>query len=164
MVPPDESRRTPLRSDAVRMRHLNGSVSGPRPGRMRPRRRPARGPFALPGPLSPHSVPAHRTAREEFDALVADVLSALDVHFRAEPDPVDVVVEDVPLLPEDWGEEEVPTSSIARDGRRTRLILYRRPLTEPCDRPAEVLALVWETLLERLGEIWHVSPDDLDPR
>lgn len=152
------------------MRHLNGSVTGPRPGRMRARRRPPRGPFALPGPLSPTSVPAHRNAREQFDLLVGEVLTSLDRHFRAEPDQVDVVVEDVPLLPQDWT-EEVPTSSLSRrpgppgSGRaHVRIVLYRRPLSERCLTDAELLDRLWDILLERLAEAWQLSPDDLDPR
>ena len=66
--------------------------------------------MALPGPLSPGSVPSHRTPREQFDVLVAGVLAALEKHFAAEPDPVDVVVEEAPLLPPEWS-DEVPTST-----------------------------------------------------
>jgi hypothetical protein len=157
--------------------HLGGVVTGPRPGRMRDRRgRGARGPMALPGPLSPRSVPTHRTPREQFDALVQDVLAALEPHFAAEPDPVDVVVEEAPLLPPEWT-DEVPTStaSIGEDG--ARIVLYRLPISQRsagtpgggagpwAARSSRALeAGVWQVLLDRLAEIWQLSPDDLDPR
>lgn len=141
-----------------------GLVVGPRPGRMRDRRgRGPRGPFALPGPLSPRSVPVHRGPRARFDALVADVLSALDKHFAAEPDEVEVVVEDVPLLPPEWS-DEVPLSSVVRSGDLTRIVLYRWTLTDRANDPEDLTDLVWQVLLDRLAEVWQVSPDDIDPR
>ncbi len=146
--------------------HLGGVVTGPRPGRMRDRRgRGARGPMALPGPLSPRSVPTHRTPREQFDALVQDVLAALEPHFAAEPDPVDVVVEEAPLLPPEWT-DEVPTSTafIGEDG--ARIVLYRLPISQrsAAGSSRALEAGVWQVLLDRLAEIWQLSPDDLDPR
>lgn len=142
---------------------VDGVISGPRPGRMRRRRgRELRGPFALPGPLSPHSVPAHRTPRDAFDDLVASVLEALERHFAAEPDDVDVVVEDVPLLPQEW-DEDVPLSSLTR-GEPSRIVLYRLPVEGRCHDRLELEDLVWRVVLDRLAEVWHVSPEDLDPR
>ncbi len=156
------------------MEHLGGMVSGPRPGRMRDRRgRGARGPMALPGPLSPRSVPSHRTPRGEFDLLVEGVLGALEDHFDAEPHPVDVVVEEAPLLPDHWS-DEVPTSTAVRGPASSRIVLYRLPITQRCrphggvgSRIADLHELedaVWEALLDRLAEIWELSPDDIDPR
>ncbi len=146
-----------------RLQHLDGTVSGPRPGRMRTRRRDARGPLALPGPLSPRSVPTHRTPREAFDHLVSGVLAPLAKHFDAEPDQVEVVVEDVPLLPPEWS-EDVPLSSVARRGDVTLVVLYRRPLTERSGGRVDLEEQVWDVVLHRLAEVWQVSPDDLDPR
>lgn len=152
---------TPVRPSGVA--HFSGVVSGPRPGRMRSRRRSARGPLALPGPLSPASLPIHRTPRSEFDLLVQDVLRPLEKHFDAEPEDVDVVVEDVPLLPPEW-DDEVPTSSVSRGSRPVRVVLYRRPLVERSRSEAELVELLWTVVLDRLAEVWQVSPDDLDPR
>lgn len=146
------------------MSHLGGVVSGPRPGRMRDRRgRGARGPMALPGPLSPRSVPTHRTPREQFDVLVEAVLGALEKHFAAEPDPVDVVVEEAPLLPPEW-DDEVPTSTATIAGGGARIVLYRLPITQRATDSLQLEAAVWQVLLDRLAEVWQLSPDDLDPR
>ncbi|MEH3033048.1 MAG: metallopeptidase family protein [Aeromicrobium erythreum] len=139
-------------------------VVGPRPGTMRDRRgRGHRGPMALPGPLSPAGVPAHRSARTRFDDLVGSVVAALDKHFAAEPDDVEVVVEDVPLLPPEW-DEPVPLSSVTRTGDAARLVVYRLPVSGRARDEADLTDLVWEVVLDRLAEIWQVSPDDLDPR
>lgn len=146
------------------MAHLGGVVSGPRPGRMRDRRgRGARGPMALPGPLSPRSVPSHRTPREQFDYLVEGVLVALEKHFAAEPDPVDVVVEEAPLLPPEWS-DEVPTSAAVVSEVGSRIVLYRLPISQRSPDAVHLEAAVWQVLLDRLAEVWQLSPDDLDPR
>ncbi len=146
------------------MGHLGGTVSGPRPGRMRSRRgRGLRGPVALPGPLSATSVPVHRTPRERFDLLVAGVVSALDKHFAAEPEDVDVVVEDVPLLPAGW-DDPIPHGAVVRSGSGHRVLLYRLPMTQRCDTAEQLEDLVWGVLLQYLAEAWEVSPEDIDPR
>jgi hypothetical protein len=146
------------------MAHLGGVVSGPRPGRMRDRRgRGARGPMALPGPLSPGSVPSHRTPREQFDVLVEGVMAALEKHFAAEPDPVEVVVEEAPLLPPEWS-DDVPTSSGVKVDGTSRIVLYRLPISQRCADSIQLEDAVWQVLLDRLAEVWQVSPDDIDPR
>jgi hypothetical protein len=132
--------------------------------------------MALPGPLSPGSVPSHRTPREQFDVLVEGVLAALEKHFAAEPDPVDVVVEEAPLLPPEWS-DDVPTSTGVTVDGTSRIVLYRLPISQRCaDSPgggagpraaSSSRALedaVWQVLLDRLAEVWQVSPDDIDPR
>jgi len=132
--------------------------------------------MALPGPLSPSSVPSHRTPREQFDVLVQGVLAALEKHFAAEPDHVDVVVEEAPLLPPEWS-DDVPTSTASTGGGSSRIVLYRLPISQRCTDPAgggagpraasnsRVLEdAVWQVLLDRLAEVWQVSPDDIDPR
>lgn len=142
----------------------NGVVTGPRPGRMRDRRgRGPRGPMSLPGPLSPRSVPAHRSPREAFDLLVTDILAALEPHFTVEPDQVEVVIEEAPLLPPDWT-DEVPLSIVTATADVTRIVLFRVPISHRCLTREDVEELAWSVILDRLAEVWHLSPDDLDPR
>lgn len=119
--------------------------------------------MAMPGPLSPQSVPAHRSSRESFDLLVGDVLAALDRHFTAEPAHVDIVVEEVPMLPPEWT-DEVPLSIVVPRPGAMRVVMFRLPITHRCRTKSDLEDLVWSVVLERLGEVWHLSPDDLDPR
>src|SRR5215207_5669506 len=129
---------------------LRGIVSGPRPGRMRDRRgRGRRGPMALPGPLSPQSVPAHRPARVAFDLLVGDVLAALDHHFAAESEHVELVVEEVPMLPPEWT-DEVPLSIVVPGTVSTRVVLFRMPIAHRCATPDDLEDVVWGVILDRL--------------
>lgn len=119
--------------------------------------------MTLPGPLTPRGVPAHHPARKAFDLLVGDVLAALDHHFAAEPDQVDVVVEEAPMLPPEWT-DGVPLSIVVAGPSATRVVLFRMPITHRCGSPEELDELVWTLVLDRLAEVWHLSPDDLDPR
>lgn len=119
--------------------------------------------MALPGPLSPRSVPAHRPARASFDLLVGDVLGALEPHFAVEPDHVEVVVEEAPMLPPEWT-DDVPLSIVAPGPDGSRVVLFRIPIAQRCSSNDDLEDLVWAVVLDRLAEVWHMSPDDLDPR
>jgi predicted Zn-dependent protease with MMP-like domain len=119
--------------------------------------------MALPGPLSPRSVPVHRPPRESFDLLVGDIVAALESHFAAEPDQVEIVVEEAPLLPPEWT-DEVPLSIVANVPDGQRIMLFRIPITQRCSTNDDLEDLVWAVVLDRLAEVWHMSPDDLDPR
>lgn len=119
--------------------------------------------MALPGPLSPHSVPAHRPSRESFHLLVGGVLAALEPHFAVEPDQVEIVVEEAPLLPPEWT-DDVPLSIVAPGNDGTRVLLFRIPITQRCLTTTDLEDLVWSVVLDRLADVWHMSPDDLDPR
>ncbi len=117
----------------------------------------------MPGPLSPRSVPAHRSTRAAFDLLVGDVLAALDHHFSVESDHVEIVVEEVPLLPPEWT-DDVPLSIVVARSSSTRVVMFRLPISQRCESRAALEELVWSVILERLSEVWRMSPDDLDPR
>ena len=131
---------------------------------MRQRRgRDARGPLALPGPLSPHGLPVQRTRRENFDSLVAELVELLDPHFRAESEEVEVVVEDAPLLPATW-DEPVPMSQVVREATPLRVVVYRLPITQRASDEEMLKDIAWTTVIEALAEVWSIPPDHLDPR
>lgn len=119
--------------------------------------------MALPGPLSPRSVPVHRPPRVAFDLLVGEVIAALEPHFAVEPDHVQVVVEEAPLLPMEWT-DDVPLSIVTPGTEGARVVLFRIPIAQRCASDADLEDLVWSVVLDRLAEVWHMSPDDLDPR
>jgi predicted Zn-dependent protease with MMP-like domain len=139
-------------------------IVGPRPGRMRQRRgRDARGPFALPGPLSPHGLPVQRTRREHFDGLVAELLDLLEPHFRSETDEVEVVVEEAPLLPATW-DEPVPLSQVMRERTPLRVVVYRLPIAQRASDEEMLKDVAWTTVIDALAEVWSTPPEALDPR
>ena len=146
------------------MEHLNGIICGPRPGRMRNRRgREIRGPLSLPGPLSPSGIPASRTARQDFDTLVTEVLTGLRPKHAQALDAIEIAVEEAPLLPEDWT-DEVPLSTVVSHSWPTRLVIFRKPIVHRAAGDEDLANLVWSTMLERFGQLWNTDPADLDPR
>jgi len=94
---------------------------------------------------------------------VTQVVTALEPAFRAESDAVEVVVEDAPRLPAEW-DDAVPSSIVTRRDEVTRLVLYRLPISQHARDDQHLEEMTWSVLLEQLAAIWHVSPDDLDPR
>jgi len=98
-----------------------------------------------------------------FDLLVGDVIAALDHHFVAESEHVELVVEEVPMLPPEWT-DEVPLSIVVPGTASTRVVLFRMPIAHRCATSDDLEDVVWGVILDRLSEIWHVPPDDLDPR
>ncbi len=139
-------------------------VVGPRGGRLRDRRgRGRRGVQALPGPLSPRGIPARETREDVFARIVTRIVAALGPAFRAESDAVEVVVEDAPRLPPEW-DDAVPSSVVTTDGHVTRVVLFRLPITQHARDAEHLEDVTWRVLLDQLAAIWHVAPDDLDPR
>lgn len=139
-------------------------VVGPRGGSMRDRRgHGRRGVLALPGPLSPRGVPVRQTRRAKFENLITQIVTALEPAFQAESDAVEVIVEDAPRLPPEW-DDAVPSSIVSHRDGVTQLVLYRLPITQHARNEQHLEEVTWTVLLDQLAAIWHVSPDDLDPR
>ena len=89
--------------------------TGRREGRRRDRRgRGMRGPGLLPGPHSPRGVPAARSRKAAFDALVLTLVQELDSRWHAELGLVEFAVEETPLVPDDWDADTVPLASLVR--------------------------------------------------
>ena len=103
-------------------------VSSAARSRGRDRRgRGMRGPGVLP---AVPGTPALRTARQRFDQLVLDVVTPLDEQWQRHLGLVEYAVEDAPMLPDDWGDDTVPLSSLVRGKGQapTRLVIFRRPI------------------------------------
>ncbi len=106
------------------------------------------------------------TRRERFDRLVLDIVTEIDARWQDRLGLVEYAVEDTPLLPDDWGEETVPLSSLVRGtgGDPSRLVLFRRPIEHRCDSRTELEALVLTMVVEQIAELLGLPPEDVDPR
>ena len=95
------------------------------------------GPALLPGPLSPAGVPAARSPKAAFDAIVLTVVQELESRWHAELGLVEFAVEETPMVPDDWDADTVPLASLVRGtgGAPTRLVLFRRPIELRADDP-----------------------------
>lgn len=127
------------------------------------RGRGQRGPGVV--PKDPR-VPERPTRRERFDRLVLDIVTEIDTRWHKQLGLVEYAVEDTPLLPDDWGEETVPLSSLVRGtgGNATRLVLFRRPIEHRCESRAELDAMVLTLVVEQVAELLGLPPEDVDPR
>ena len=120
----------------------------------------------LPGPLTPHGTPRTRSNRDRFDAIVLDVVDALERRWADELGLVEFAVEETPLLPSDWSSSTVPLASAVR-GRGeepTRLVLFRRPIELRAETPTDLGALIHTVLVEQVSELLGRPPEEIDPR
>lgn len=146
-------------------------ASGQLPGAVPPREpqgrdrhgRGPRGPLVLPGPLSRRAA-SRRTRREEFDDLVVAAVERLVGRWEHELDDVEFGTEDVPGLPDAWGDQAVPLASLvpARQGTPARIVLFRRPIELRSRGRAERADLVQEVLVEQVAELLGRDPDEID--
>lgn len=111
-------------------------------------------------------IPERPTRRERFDRLVLDIVTEIDARWHKQLGLVEYAVEDTPLLPDDWGEETVPLSSLVRGtgGDPTRLVLFRRPIEHRCESRAELEAMVLTLVVEQVAELLGLPPEDVDSR
>lgn len=124
-----------------------------------------RGLAVLPGPLTPDGVPLALGPRDRFDATVLDIVSALEARWADELAAVEFVVEETPVLPEDWAATTVPLASVvAGDGvRPTRLVVFRRPIELRSGSSTDLGALVMTVIVEQVAELLGRRPEEIDP-
>jgi hypothetical protein len=120
----------------------------------------------LPGPLTPRGSPRTRSSRDRFDAIVLDVVEALEERWAEELGLVEFTVEEATLLPEDWTAATVPLASLVRGKGTdpTRLVLFRRPIELRAETPGDLGALVLTVLVEQVSELLGRAPEEIDPR
>lgn len=119
----------------------------------------------MPGPFTPNGVPGIPTAAADFDAIVLGVIDRLRSRVGDRVDAVDYAVEDYPLLPDDW-QRPVPYASSVPEhsGARARVVLFRRPILTHASGESDLAALLLDTVVGELAELWDADPDDIDPR
>lgn len=106
---------------------------------------------------------ALRTRRQRFDQLVLDVVEPLDRRWHHRLGLVEYAVEDAPLLPDTWGDDTVPLSSLVRgkNEQATRLVVFRRPIEHRATTREALAALVHTVVVEQLAELLGLSVDDV---
>jgi predicted Zn-dependent protease with MMP-like domain len=110
-------------------------------------------------------VPAHRTGRERFDQLALDVMNDVESRWTEELAPVELAVEDIPLLPRTWVAPRVPLASMvpATELAPPRLVLYRRPIEHRSETRMDLEALLLTVVVEQLADFLGVDPEDVHP-
>lgn len=127
------------------------------------RGRGMRGPGVFPTEVG---TPFGPTRRERFDELVLAGVGELEERWDRHLGLVEYAVEDMPLIPEDWGDDTVPLSSLVRGrgAEPTRIVLFRLPIERRCPTRAELEALVHAVLVEQVAELLDLPPETVDPR
>jgi predicted Zn-dependent protease with MMP-like domain len=118
------------------------------------------------GPDAPRGrIPAHRTGRERFDQVAVDVMSDVESHWAEELAPVELAVEDIPVLPRTWVAPRVPLASFVPGTQSTppRLVLFRRPIEHRAENRADLDALVLTVVVEQLADYLGVPAEDVHP-
>ncbi|MEU7708655.1 MULTISPECIES: metallopeptidase family protein [Streptomyces] len=136
----------------------------PAPG---PRRRDRHG-RGMRGPVAPPQVPLALSRAEAFADLVQDSVERLERHWPQLAD-IDFLVLEVPRLDgatDGWSDEPVPLGGTvpAGEGKRARVVVYRRPVEIRTKGRDERAALVHEVVVEQVADLLGLTPETVDPR
>ena len=120
------------------------------------------------GPIAPPQVPLAASRAEVFADLVQDSVDRLERRWPQLAE-IDFLVLEVPRLDgpaQDLSEDSVPLGGTipARDGRRARVVVYRRPVEIRTKGRDERAALVHEIVVEQVADLLGLSPENVDPR
>lgn len=121
------------------------------------------------GPIAPPQVPLAASRAEAFADLVQDSVERLERRWPQLAE-IDFLVQEVPRLdaPDNptWNDEAVPLGGTvpARDGRRARVVVYRRPVEIRTKGRDERAALVHEVVVEQVADLLGLTPETVDPR
>ncbi|MGW7525524.1 metallopeptidase family protein [Streptomyces sp. NPDC054783] len=121
------------------------------------------------GPIAPPQVPLAASRADVFADLVQDSVERLERRWPQLAD-IDFLVLEVPRLEgrgeQVWSDEAVPLGGAvpARDGRRARVVVYRRPVEIRTKGRDERAALVHEVVVEQVAELLGLTPETVDPR
>ncbi|MDH6110799.1 MULTISPECIES: metallopeptidase family protein [unclassified Kitasatospora] len=130
-----------------------------------PRRRDRHG-RGLRGPLAPPQVPISLSRAELFDDYVRESVERLERRWPQLMD-VEFAVDEVPEAgADDPVPGSVPLGQVvpARQGRKSQIVVYRRPVEIRAKTRDDRAALVHEILIEQVAELLGLSPEAIDPR
>ncbi|MEU6475926.1 metallopeptidase family protein [Streptomyces sp. NPDC047017] len=132
-----------------------------------PRRRDRHG-RGMRGPIAPPQVPLAASRAEAFADLVQDSVDRLERRWPQLTE-IDFLVLEVPRPPgpeQSWSDEPVPLGDTfpAREGRRARVVVYRRPVEIRSKGRDERAALVHEIVVEQVADLLGLTPETVDPR
>jgi hypothetical protein len=116
--------------------------------------------------LAPPQVPISLSRSELFDDYVRESVERLE---RRWPQLIEVefAVQEVPLHEPDAADGDgVPLGRVSpgRQGHKSQIVVYRRPVEIRAKSREDRAALVHEILIEQVAELLGLSPDAIDPR
>jgi len=105
------------------------------------------------------------TRAEQFDELVLDAASRMELRTGKAFGDVEFAVEDVPPSdPAPWESPDVPLGRLfAAQGKMpARIVVYRRPVETRTSDPRELAVLINDVIVEQVASLLGVDPHDLD--
>ena len=117
------------------------------------------------GPLAWPPVPAMTTRAEQFDELVLDAASRMELRAGKAFGDVEFAVEDVPPSdPAPWEHSDVPLGRLfaAQGMMPARIVVYRRPVETRSTDVRELATLINDVVVEQVAALLGVDPRDLD--
>lgn len=125
-----------------------------------------RGPLVLPGPHSPGGVPLSVSPVVEFDDVVAEMVTRLEVRWGEDLRDVVFGVEEAPWVDDDWHPGAVPLAThVAANGKDpSRVVIYRLPVQRRAAGRHHLRSLVLDVMVEQVAELLGRDRDEIDPR
>jgi hypothetical protein len=110
-------------------------------------------------------VPAVRSPKAAFDAIVLAMVADLEERWHTEMGLVEFAVEETPMVPDDWEADTVPLASLVRGtgSTPTRLVLFRRPIELRSASRGDLTAMVLTVLVEQVSELLGRPPEEIHP-
>lgn len=105
------------------------------------------------------------TRAKQFDELVLDAASRLELRAGKAFGDVEFAVEDVPPSdPAPWESSDVPLGRLfaAQGKMRPRIVVYRRPVETRANDARELASLINDVVVEQVASLLGVDPRDLD--
>lgn len=132
------------------------------------------------GPLIPQGVPRFTSRSQQFDIAVLEAYAPIHNSFPEQLATLDLAVDTVPrmrlsadstVLPDDIvADGPVPLGRVLAAGidaygnpTRARLVVFRRPIEERSETPAERDSLLSMVLTGLVANYLNLDPRDLDP-
>lgn len=111
-------------------------------------------------------VPAMLSRGEIFDHLVLESADRLRPRLAQRLDDIDLAVEEVPPHdPAPWEDRVAPLGRAypRAEGRRHRIVLYRRPIELQASDDAELADIVHDVLVEQIAALLGIPAEEIDP-
>lgn len=105
------------------------------------------------------------TRAEQFDELVLDAASRMELRAGKAFGDVEFAVEDVPPSdPAPWEHSDVPLGRLfaAQGMLPARIVIYRRPVETRSTDVRELATLINDVVVEQVAALLGVDPRDLD--
>ncbi|HNI70228.1 MAG TPA: metallopeptidase family protein [Marmoricola sp.] len=111
-------------------------------------------------------IPARRTRRQRFDEIAISVMADIESRWKKQLAFVELAVEEVPVLPQNWTGTRIPLASLVAGTATTppRVVLFRQPIESRAQSRSDLEAMLLTCLVEQVAGFLGISPAEVHPR